>query len=269
MHKKNRIIFICVNYNSKDFTMKYIKSVLSLKRNENQHIEVLVVDNSEILSSELESFIGNNKCVSLLRCENNGYFSAINSGLSILNLKLYDFVCVGNNDLTFSPDFLQVLTSTNFDNNIFIVSPDIINKNGVHQNPHHLQKLSILKIFIFDLYFSNYYIAMFLFKLRSLFKRNKSNKKINTAMKINQGVGAFYILTNNFTSKFNTLFFPSFLYCEEASLSWQVHSFGGEILYYPHLEVYHHESASLSKFTKKSNYSHAKKSYWKIRKLLF
>lgn len=269
MKKNNAVAFICVNYNSEDFTIKYIKSVMAIDNFENYNVKIVVVDNSEYVSDKLRLFVKNYKFVSIVRCQNDGYFSALNIGLNFIDFNVYDFICVGNNDLTFESGFLDILVSYKVEKEIFVISPDIINKDGVHQNPHHVNKLSFIKILTFDMYFSNYYIAVFLTYLKNLLKMNSVYKKNNHTLKINQGVGAFYILTRNFTSIFNSLYFPSFLYCEEAALSWQVHSFDGNILYLPTLEVYHHESASLSKLPKKTNYKHAQKSYKKIRKLLF
>lgn len=269
MKKNDAIVFVCVNFNSTDYTIKYVDSILNFDNFKGVDIKIIVVDNSDTQSLDLISYVKKIDCVTLLTCENNGYFAALNTGLNSINMKDYDFVCIGNNDLTFTSSFVNDLYSLDIPNRVFAISPDIINKDGYHQNPHHERKLSFLKILSFDFYFSSYHVAVLLLKLKLLFSKKSVNIKNNNAFYINQGVGAFYILTKSFIDKFNYLYFPSFLYCEEAALSWQIHSFDGSILYEPSIEVFHHESASLSNFPKKTNYSHARKSYWKIRKLLF
>ena len=82
------------------------------------------------------------------------------------------------------------------------------------------------------------------------------------------GVGACYVLLPAFFEKCGDLFFPWFLFGEEACLAWQVRDAGGVTWYDPKLRVDHAESASCSKLPGRVAYEHAREAYWGYRSLL-
>jgi GT2 family glycosyltransferase len=104
---------------------------------------------------------------------------------------------------------------------------------------------------------------------------SKYNKKyvqkrvvIDSGCEISMGVGACYVLTSSFIEKIGNLYFPWFLYGEEACLAWQVRDAGGIIWYDPDLIVSHAESASCSKLPSRLAYDFGRESYWGYRHLL-
>ena len=76
--------------------------------------------------------------------ENIGYFKALNSGLSAIQGK-NTFIIVGNNDIQFHEDFLLNLDTIEYGNDIFVIAPNVITRDGFHQNPHCVERLSIFR----------------------------------------------------------------------------------------------------------------------------
>lgn len=274
--RKKSIAFVCVNYDGFHFTRKMVES---LSRQTGLGVEVdvniYVVDNSPSVDSGLVSFCSGFDYVEYIRSEKNeGYFSGLNLGINSINTSEFDFVIACNNDLEFAPDFCSKLANIQVESTTQVICPDVVTLDGVHQNPHHLNALSKKEVLAFDCYFSNYYVAIALLKLKAWLKRlslAKGKRHIAFAenVSINQGVGACYILTRNFFKLHKELFFPSFLYGEEATLSWQVRSSGGHLVFNKDLVVAHAESAALSRLPARQTYEFGKKSYWIIRKYLF
>ncbi len=275
---KIEIAFVCVNYDGFHYTKKMIDSLL--KQNglgKTFDISIFVVDNSPEVKADLVSFCDVHREVVYVRSETNeGYFAGLNFGINCLPGTNFRFVVACNNDLEFDSDFCANLVNIDVKPNAQVICPNVITKDGVHQNPHHLYALSRLEILAFDCYFSNYYVALLLLKIKSVWKLF-SNKHVHVGgelefpaeIEINQGVGACYILTKNFFSLHQELFYPSFLYGEEATLSWQVRNSGGHLIYNKNLIVDHAESAALSKLPSLHTYEFGKHSYWHIRKYLF
>lgn len=267
----NAIAVICVNYNTTDKTIDLCNSIADMIGfNENFIVDVFVVDNSPVSCDRLSNYIDSKHFTNYLRSDSNdGYFAALNYGLSKIDKIRYKYICVGNNDLLFSNDFVKKLCEKKFKENVMVVCPDIVTLDGRHQNPHHINRFNHFSIIPFDIYFSNYIVANTLVFIKKIIKKisvDRSVSKLNSEIEISGGVGAFYVLTRSFFHKNSELYFPSFLYGEEAVLSWQVRQSGGIFWYDPSLIVTHCESATLSQLPSKVTYEYARTSYWKIRR---
>jgi GT2 family glycosyltransferase len=272
------VSFVTVNFNNSNYTSKMLISISNQRLMINDiSINCIVVDNSTDLndSSLLLDICSRYDWVSIIKSDkNSGYFGGLNIGLKELFLNNYDAVVVCNNDLEFNNDFVNSFLLKSYQENIYAICPDVITNDGIHQNPHHLEGISFFEKFSFDLYFSNYWIGVVLKLISSKLKKIKNKKAtINfskiTACEINQGVGACYVLMPNFFKNCgNKLYFPWFLYGEEACLSWQIRSKGGISWFDPELIVKHDESASTSKLPARKGYEMARTSYWGYRHLI-
>lgn len=264
--------FICVNYNTFDETIKYIRNVVEIDV-ENDAI-VIVVDNSpnqdeyEKLIKFLDNeSISENKAV-ILRRKNEGYFQALNQGIlhaQNIGIKDSSFV-VGNNDIIFKDDFIKELRKINFNDNIMVLSPDVITNEGSHENPHVINRIGFLRKLKYDIYYSSYFVAKILGKIKSTERR--INPYDPERKEIHMGIGALYVLTPSFFKHFQTLWEDVFLYGEEAILAGQIMSVNGKILYEPNLVCYHNESSTTSKMESKGKYKIIQQSYRKYRKYL-
>jgi len=270
------IAIICVNYNNAFYTKALINSIESQKYDKNKiKFLILVVDNSESEESKLDLSKKLNCFADVKILDptiNLGYFHGLNYGLNNIKLSDYRFVVVANNDITFDKLFFANLCDSIYPSNAMVICPDVITKDGFHQNPHRSKCYTYLDIFLFDLYFSNFYIARFMTILNSLRKRffkYKLRSVPSYLIELYSGIGACYVLTSLFTSHHTNLFFPGFLYGEEACLAYQVIKSGGRTYFDPNLLVRHEESATLSKFPKIDTYNFGRDSYWKFRPIIF
>ena len=265
-----KVAFICVNYNNASISISYIENVRKIKSNNN--VKIIIVDNAskegdyKILNNYIENL--QDDSVLLIKSKQNlGYFNGLNIGIKqALTDGFNEYQIIGNNDIEFSSDFLEVLHIINLKENELILSPDVITNEGIHENPHVTEKISFLRWLKYEIYFSSYYVAWLITRIYSAERKPKifdPQRKY-----IHMGIGALYVLTPNFFLKFSELWDKVFLYGEEAILSGQIQSVNGKILYEPTLRCYHNESATTSKLTSESKYKIMKESYKIYKKYL-
>jgi GT2 family glycosyltransferase len=241
------VYFIAVNFNNSDFTIDYVDSVKDLTSIED-NINVIIVDNNSEESdfNKLEAKLKDVESVKLIRSESNlGYFGGLNVGIDSIpdvSEENENLLVIGNNDLLFRKDFLIELSKINYDDNTFVLAPNIITIDGYHQNPQLVTKQSEFKKFILRLYFLNYCLARILrYAALAINKIKGRNDNMNSDKKmfIRQGNGACFILTNNFFKFYEKLDDSVFLWGEECLLANQLSSVGGKMLYEPSIIVYH------------------------------
>lgn len=270
----NKICFIAVNYNNSNHTINYIKSILLLE--ELDHYGIVIVDNasesSDFLMLEEYCRVLSNAHVHLIRNElNSGYFPGLNVGLKFIENRAYKLVVVGNNDLTFQSDFLLALEQLSYDQQTFAIAPNIVSADGRHQNPHCINRVSRFRVFCYDLYFMNYYFGKLLFWTMQIFKKYTLSppKEIWREQRhIHMGIGACYVLTEEFFKAYNALDDRVFLWGEEALLAGQISRANGKTLYAPSLIVNHFENASVSKIPSIRSYEITRESYKIYREYL-
>lgn len=268
-----KIAFICVNYNNSSYTKKFCDSLAQQSGMDSQFsIDCIIVDNStdDKDSSALYGFVEKYPWIRYLRTTKNlGYFGGLNYGLQNTPLDIYSYVVIGNNDLSFEPAFCQELCRSNYDPNVCAICPDVITKDGVHQNPHLMKKMGWWPRFQLDIYFLHYYFAYILLLILRVIRPVKSSPlQPPSRCEIHMGIGACYVLTKAFLEQFKELRYPHFLYGEEAYFSDQIHSAGGVLWFDPVLRVHHAESATLSKMPRRATYEFARVGYPGYRKLL-
>jgi GT2 family glycosyltransferase len=263
---KERIIFIAVNYNSAKHTLKYIESVNELTLND-KIIEIIIIDNH----SELEDYLiiknATKKAMNVKLIKNNenvGYFKGLNVGISSVVSKKNSVLIIGNNDIEFRKDFLISLNKIEYDCKTLILAPNVITKNGFHQNPHSIKKVTTFRKIGYKIYYKNYYIGRLLYWLMQQFKKVKHTKiynEYNQEQFIHMGIGACYVLTEHFFNFFSKIDDRVFLWGEEALLAGQIATVGGRMLYNPNIVVYHDENVSISKLPTRQVYNITKQSY--------
>jgi GT2 family glycosyltransferase len=260
-----QIGFVFTNYNNSKFTRNLL---LSISQNTDYQLSKIVIVDNKSCSEDIESLNNIKKDFPEVKIifnnDNVGYFPGLNLGLVYLsnNFPDIDHVVIGNNDLFFPNDFINKIINNKF---LFqkypVISPDLISLDGVHQNPHVKLGISKFRNFIYDLYYSNYYISV----IMSLFNRllgpiskRKDYYEFNQAQLISQGYGACYILGPIFFKKFQLLWAPTFLMGEEFFLSKQLEKEGMKVYYEPLFKVNHHDHATMEKLPSKT--------LWKISK---
>lgn len=253
-------IFITVNYNNSKVTIEYVERLESLK------VMIIIIDNNSEISdfTELEGQLKFKKNVIIIRNnENIGYFKGLNVGLDYIkknNIKA-PFVTIGNNDLIFEINYLIKLQQVNYNENVLAIAPDVYTLENNHQNPHVIEKVSIIRKSFYRLYFSNFYLGNFMMKLYKKTKKNNVNIFLDQEKYIYMGIGAVYILTENFFKHFDRLNDDVFLWGEEALFGNQIKSVNGVILYTPNVKIQHLESLTTKKIPTKIKYKQMQKSF--------
>lgn len=246
-----KIGYVCTNYNNSSYTREAVRSLCG---NNPHHYRIVVVDNDsdEENVRALKKLAGEFENVELiLNQENVGYFRGLNQGIRHLRSSRGDIniMVVGNNDLVFPTDF-----SESIDRNLSIlekyavVSPDIVTLDGVHQNPHVINRISKFRDLIYNLYYTNYYLAttiLLLAKLTRGFTERPDPTRHDIAQEIYIGLGACYVLGPVFFRHFEELWAPTFLMHEEYFLSRQLSERGLCIYFEPSIRVQHHYQASM------------------------
>lgn len=253
-----KIGFVFTNYNNSHYTRQVINSI-SLNPNWNDSYIVIVDNKSEPSDIELLKVIKEDypSIELILNEENSGYFRGLNIGIKFLRDKYENLnhIVIGNNDLVFPPDFIKKISNkkTIFDE-YAVISPDLLTLDGVHQNPHVIEKISKVRELVYDVYYSNYYLSIaigYLAKVTNKFTDRKDETQFEVAQTIYQGYGACYILTPLFFKYFEELWSPTFLMGEELFLSKQLDKKGLKIYYDPYFLVNHHDHATIGKLPSK------------------
>lgn len=269
--------FICVNYNGSQVTSKFVSSVRNLSERAGGAgtVEAIIVDNaSESHDYESLKVLVQDawEDAKVIRSDVNlGYFGGLNLGLAAIDPRKYDCVIVGNNDLTFDDDFLEKLAEGVYSDDTLVVAPNVITKDGYHQNPHCITRVSATRKFLYRLYYLDYCVAQFLTWGANFLKSLKGGRKNLAAHEscfVYMGIGAIYVLRRGFFEHYSRLDDSVFLYGEEALLAGQLVAVGGKMYYDSSIVVHHAESATLSRLPSKKTYDFAKASYPKYRSLL-
>src|SRR5258708_2922276 len=102
-----KVFIVILNWNQAKLTLECIESVLKLKREKNQQVEIVIVDNG---SDEL---IQRYKDVTILRTGSNlGFAGGNNFGIKYALDHLADYVMILNNDTLVDSQMLTHLLKT-------------------------------------------------------------------------------------------------------------------------------------------------------------
>lgn len=262
-----KIGFVCTNYNNSRYTRE---AVCSLLRDGGDECRIVVVDNNSD-SKNIEAL----KSISsefphvevILNKENVGYFRGLNAGIRILRSSQPDIkiMVVGNNDLVFPAGFVDsIRRNISTIEKYAVVSPDIVTLDGVHQNPNVINKISKFREFIYDLYYTNFYLAMAIRQVAILtrsFTGRRDQSHYEIAQEIYSGLGACYVLGPLFFQHFEELWAPTFLMHEEYFLSKQLSDKGLHIYYEPSIKVLHYFNAAMGALDAKKAWHAAREAH--------
>jgi GT2 family glycosyltransferase len=250
---KMDIGYVCVNYNNSSYTHGAVKSLV-VNREHQFHI-VVVDNNSDEANVEiLRKLQAEHANLEIIFNETNaGYFRGLNVGIARLKGRKpeIEFVVVGNNDLLFPPDFGNSIAENSAMLRLYpVICPDIVTLDGIHQNPHVIERISKIREVVYDIYYSNYHVALLIRRLANLtgrFTDRKDETEWTIRRQIYQGYGACYILGPAFFRNFAQLWAPTFLMGEEFFLSKQLRDLGMSKLYEPSIVVQHRCHAAMDK----------------------
>lgn len=271
MGNQLKLAFIHVNYNNSKLTINCIRSIIQNYSN----ADIIIVDNNSTKIEKEILFKWNDEqnvtnVQFIFEEKNLGYFGALNIGLGRIlhEIYKYSFVIVGNNDLEFSSVFFERLNNTVINKNIFVIAPNIVKPNGIHQNPYSIKPVSCIRKILYKILYLSYEVAKVIFWFSSLLGVAESEKDRNGFEKsqyIFAGHGSCYVLTSNYFKYNGLLVNLTFLMGEEFILSKQISDTGGKIFYDAGLLVLHNEHSSMENLPSKRVYEYNRTAYNIIR----
>lgn len=256
------VCFCILHYKNIEVTIDCVEDIL--RNNSNPFFNIVIVDNGsgngtgELLGEKYKS----NKQVFVLKNKvNAGFAKGNNIGYRFAKSKLQaDIIVAMNSDIlvgnTFSVE--DIVTSCNDNDNVEIVAPDIVTRDGLHQNPYRDKPFpqkqyisSLIKNTILS-WAINLPVAGETFYLKYADKKNKkknngNKEKVKTVIYNFVPHGSCVIFTKQWISRENNAFLPiTFLYCEEEILYTYSKDKGYKIKYDPNLCIQHLEDASIN-----------------------
>jgi GT2 family glycosyltransferase len=267
-----KLVYICTNFNNSAFT---VAAVASLAKNHGHDLRVFIVDNASRVEEVdlLRALARDNPVVRLIvNVDNVGYFAGLNIGIAAARREdpLATWMVVGNNDLEFPANFCDCIERQRSEYKQFsVISPDVVTLDGEHQNPHVISDISTIREIFYDLYYSNYWLGLLIYKTAKMLPRvtrRGDEDHWQTAQPIYQGHGSCYLLTPKFFSQFEALWAPTFMMSEEVFLSLQLKAVGEQVFYSPDIRVTHHWHGSLQDVPSRSRWNMARDAHHEYRK---
>ena len=140
LHNPIKISFVILHYQDIKVTCNCVNSILKQKNNSKNIVEIIIVDNHSPNGSgiKLKEMYKTNKNIHAILLENNiGFSKANNIGYKYAKENKSELIIMSNNDIIIEDEnFLDELYEYYINNkNYYIISTDIINSEGQHQNP--------------------------------------------------------------------------------------------------------------------------------------
>ena len=254
---------VILHFNTLDFTIGCVESILELKIPDDSMLNIVIVDNgsTDISIGEIESKYNLLDNIYIIKNENNlGFAKGNNMGYKFAKNELgSDFIILSNSDVVIQQkNFLINLDYFFSEYNFGVLGPDVFNpitKN--HQSPlffgekidlpyveKRKKRIKFKKNFL--LYFP---LFSFLLKdIENILARRKSIKREQISLMENCCIhGSFIIFSKLYIRKFDEGLFPdTFMYCEEDILQYLCQREKIPILYNKGFQILHFEGKSTS-----------------------
>ncbi len=226
------VSFITINYNSSEYTIKLVESIIA--NSSNFSYEIIVIDNASSNDDfyNLKKYLDKKSNIKVIRnFINSGFASGNMLGINYASGKYYFFI---NNDCVLLNNTAGVLKNF-LDNNedVALVTAKVLDdkknfSSSYKQFPHVLKQL-----------FGN---SVQRFFSKNKFPSNKIKLDKNSQVEVVSGSCMFFRAdTFGDIGGFDTVFF---LYCEEEDISKRVWDIGKKVYFIPEAEVYHKSGGS-------------------------
>lgn len=256
------ISFVVLHYLSDKDTIECVDSILNNVKYPN--LNIVIVDNAStndsfsVLKNYYDSDLYKSKVFLLSSKENVGFAKGNNIGFHYCKYNLKsDFIVLLNNDVIIEQNnFCDLIIKKWEKKDYYVLGPDIITKDGIHQNPLKQKKWSLLKLHLFNL--KNYIrladsYLLFIDKYLLRFRNKKlANKYIIGDVENVRLHGACLIFSPDYVEKFDGLCDKTFLYMEEDILQMEMDHYDFKMLYSSELSLMHKEDVSTNMIVKNS-----------------
>lgn len=258
------ISFVILHYLNEEVTSKCITFLLNQRTKVNY--KIVIVDNfsnNNSLKILKEKWQDNDK-IHFIACRKNFGFSKGNNAGYIYSKEYLcaDTIVIMNNDVyIYDSSFVDKIINLKWLEEFEIIAPDIISKDGIHQNPFRLEPFNNIKLIKYTslkILLRIIYIIPIINKIKSKYSYFKG-KNINLRKTINEKNiitmlvphGSCIIFTKKWISKEDAAFCPyTFLYGEEDILYEYLVNKDYKSIFVPDIKVTHLEDASTDTLVK-------------------
>lgn len=266
MDRDINVAFVILHYIALDVTMNCIASIQGKIKYSNY--QIVVVDNGSDNGSgkKLEELYADDEMVSVICNEKNLGFSAGNNvGYIYAKKELHaKYIFVVNNDTEIiQEDFIERAIRCHMDTSYYVLGPDIINLEGVHQSPqrdHVITKKEAKrwyrKRYLFSIYLhihKKWSLPEDFYIYRKYIEHDNKRKDSFMTNVIQENVelqGACFIFSPLYVERNENAFEElTFMYGEEALLLLRCTKNHWKVIYNPELRIRHAEKA----VTKRAN----------------
>lgn len=256
-----QVTFVILHYLTFEVTVKCVESILSNIKYENY--KIVIMDNGSVNGSgeKLECFYKNNNNVKVIISESNLGFSAGNNiGYKYAKKSFKaDFIVVLNNDTEIvQKDFIAKLKEIYEETEYYVLGPDIVNLDGIHQSPQRNHIITLKEIrrwyytrLLFSIYLHlhkflrlpNNFIGLQIYRRRNAKRYQKyqyDKRQENVELQ-----GACFIFSPKFVYDSEVAFEElTFMYGEEPLLGLRCLRNGWKMVYDPSIRIKHAERLS-------------------------
>lgn len=174
----------------------------------------------------------------------------------------FQWILISNTDIEFQQiDFFEHLLN-GLPNDTWCIGPKIVlADSGLDQNPFLIERPSQLKVLIWSIVYSNYYLFRFYFMLNSLRKKNDS--KFNASGVVYSVHGSCFLINKELLESLNSEQSKVFMYGEELLLSEIVRENNKKVFYNSSAKIIHNENQVTHKidYKRKQEWFHASMVY--------
>jgi len=267
----------CVNYNSYNELVNYLKSIdeAAEQAKELVHVDVVISDNSINKKIIDTSGFTSINCQTFLN-ENVGYLGAALSLINQADISQYDFVIISNVDLKLSTAFFNNIISIDLTDkginisNIGWISPRIFTeKYQKDESPLMIKRPTKFKLILLEwLYRIDFLEGLYIY-FHQFRHRERKYLSSQSSCEIYAGHGSLMIFTQMFFLQNQKLVFPSFMYAEEIYFAELVRLTNLKTVYIPGVYVENIGNVSTTFLGYKKRCSMNLKSLSTVRKMFF
>lgn len=247
-----RIVFVILHYLAEKDTAECIESIKANVQYDDKLL--VVVDNASTNDSfkHIAGKFGDDNQIRLIRNKVNlGFARGNNEGYRYAkNVLKADFIVMLNNDTiinqsSFGTKIIEKYNERKF----YVLGPDIITKDGYHQNPLKHREWTVNKLNLFKLKAQLRLIDRKLFALGpKILKKKKEISALTDTLRGDYSnirlQGSCLIFSPDYIKQFNGLDDGTFLYMEEDLLQMQMDYLRLPMWYTSELEIFHKEDVA-------------------------
>lgn len=247
--------YVILHYFSAIDTINCINSILRINNFFEDDNHIIVVDNASPNDSLelIRDVIGEKEFITYIRSSDNlGFARGNNLGISYAKKHFNpDFIVALNNDTVIEQSNFQDIVEEKFaKTNFFVMGPDILTKDGFHQNPGTKQEWTMFELrkLRFKRRLENLILSLKIdFISKRIIEKKKNvyrNNVINHDIKDTILHGACLIFSKGYIDRFKGFYDKTFMYMEEDILKLMSCYYGFLMLYTPDLKITHKEEVS-------------------------